>query len=255
MVKKGEWPNRGELVFCTVTKVNPFSATVRLDEYNKEGMIHISEVARRWVKDIRKVVKPNQKMVALVMNVDRVKSHITLSLKKVNKYDAEEKLKAFKREQKADRMLRVIAKKLGLELDDAYKKIGYPLQKEFEEMFRAFQLAATEGESVLIEKGIGKKEAKVIAEVSKDQLETKDTKMKKIIELKSYEPDGAKIIKNVLSEVQKKFDVEISYISAPEYSISLKTKDLKEGDKILSGAVKEIINKIGTKGECRLKGD
>lgn len=255
MVKKGEWPNRGELVLCTVTKVNPFSATVRLDEYNKEGMIHISEVARRWVKDIRKVVKPNQKIVAVVMNVDIYKSHVTLSIKRVNKYDAEEKLKAFKREQKAERMFRVIAKKLGLELDDAYKKIGFVLQKEFDEMFRAFQIAAAEGEAALIEKGIGKKEAKIITEVAKDQLETKETKMKKIIELKSFEPDGINIIKNILSDVQKKYDIEINYISAPEYSLSLKTKEFKEGEKKLLSAIKDITEKISKKGECRIKGE
>ena len=255
MVKKAEWPNRGELVLCTVTKINPFSATVKLDEYNKEGMIHVSEVARRWVKDIRKIVKPNQKMVAVVMNVDRVKSHVTLSLKRVNKYDAEEKLKAFKREQKAERMFRVIAKKLGLELDDAYNKIGFVLQKEFDEMFKAFQLAAVEGESVLIEKGIGKKEAKVITEVSKDQLETKEIKMRKIIILKSFESDGVKIIKKILADAAKKYDIEINYVSAPEYSLSFKTKDFKEGDKKLMNAVKEITEKIGSNGECELKGE
>lgn len=255
MAKKDGWPRRGELVIGTIGKVSPFSATVKLDEYGIEGMIHISEVSRRWVKDIKKVIKPGQKIVALVVRIDREKGHLNLSLKKVNKYDAEEKLKVFKREQKADKMLRVVAKKLGMKLDEAYDKIGFKLQKEFEEMFKAFQEAALEGEEVLIQKGFDKKQAKVIAEVAKDQLEAKEAKMKKTIELKSFEPDGVNIIKKILSDVQKKYDIDINYISAPEYTLALKTKSAKEGDRTLTDAVNEIKEKIGSKGECELKGD
>ena len=93
MPKKGEWPEKREIVLGTVTRVNPFSAFVSLDEYNnKEGMIHISEVAGKWVRDIRKFVKVGQKVVVMVMRVDKDKSHITLSLKRVKKYDTEKKM-------------------------------------------------------------------------------------------------------------------------------------------------------------------
>ncbi len=257
MVKKGEWPKRRELVIATVTKVNPFSAVARLDEYdNKEGMIHISEISRRWIKDIKKAIKVGQKIVAAVMNVDKEKKHITLSLKRVNKYDAEEQMKQFKREQKGDRMFRVVAKRLKMERDEAYEKIGFKLQKEFDEMFKAFQEAALEGSQILIEKGIPKDQAEVIAEVAKEQLEAKELKMKKILELKSYEPDGANIIKKILDDAQKKYDIDIAYITAPEYSLSLKTKEAKEGEKKLLKAADEIIENIKAKGgQGSLKGE
>jgi len=254
MAKKG-FPQRGELVIGTVIKVNPFSVVVKLEEYDQEGMMHISEVSRRWVKDIRKVIKMNQKVVALVVRVDRETGHINLSLKKVNKYDAEEKMKRFKRDQKADRMLRIIAKRLNMELGDAYKQIGSKLEKEFEEIFRAFQEAALEGKDILIEKGFDKKQAEIITEIAKDQLEAKESKMKKIIEIKSFEPDGVNIIKKVLDDVQKKHKIDINYISAPEYSLSLKTKNAKEGDEKLNNAIKDIEKGIGSKGECEVKGE
>lgn len=255
MVKKGDWPRRGELVIGTIAKVNPFSATVRLDEYELEGMIHISEVSRRWVRDIKKVVKPGQQIVALVVRTDMDKGHLNLSLKKVNKYDAEEKIKQFKRDQKADKMLRIIAKKLNIELDEAYEQIGYKLQKEFDEMFKAFQEVALEGSKVLIEKGIPEKQAEIITEVAKEQLEVKEAKMTKIIELKSFESDGVNIIKKILTDVQKKHGIDINYISAPEYSLALKTKSAKEGDKKLSDAINDIKEKLGSKGECEIKGE
>ena len=48
------WPDEGELVVCTVTKVKDFVAFVHLDEYeDREGLIPISEIATGWIKYIR----------------------------------------------------------------------------------------------------------------------------------------------------------------------------------------------------------
>ena len=102
MVKKAmQWPRRGEVVIGTVRKVNPFSAFVTLEEYGKkEGMIHISEVAGKWVKDIRKFFKEGKKVVVKVMRVDETKKHITLSLKRVNKYESDRKMKEYQEYQR-----------------------------------------------------------------------------------------------------------------------------------------------------------
>src|SRR3989304_5721689 len=132
--KPSDWPERNELVIGTVVRVNPYSAYISLEEYgNKEGMIHISEAARKWIKDIREVIKEGQKIVVLVLDVDKEKKNITLSFKRVNKRSAEEKLKGFKREQKAEKMLAQVAKEMGLSLEKTYEEIGFKLQEEFGE--------------------------------------------------------------------------------------------------------------------------
>ncbi|MEK6869062.1 MAG: S1 RNA-binding domain-containing protein, partial [Nanoarchaeota archaeon] len=45
LLKKEGFPEEDELVMCTVTKVQFHSVFVTLDEYDKGGMIHISEVS------------------------------------------------------------------------------------------------------------------------------------------------------------------------------------------------------------------
>src|SRR3989337_2948601 len=140
--KPNQWPEKYELVIGKVVRVNPFSAYISLEEYGKkEGMIHISEAARKWIKDIREVLKEGQNVVVQVLVVDQEKKHITLSLKRVNKREAEEKLKEFKREQKAEKMLAQVAKETGLSLEKAYEEIGFKLQEEFGELFKAFQMS------------------------------------------------------------------------------------------------------------------
>ena len=55
---KPEWPEPGFLVVGTINRVVPYGAYVTLNEYSdKEGLLHISELSSRWVKNIRNHVR------------------------------------------------------------------------------------------------------------------------------------------------------------------------------------------------------
>jgi len=256
--KASEFPKRNELVIGTVVRVNPYSAYVTLEEYgNKEGMIHISEVARKWIKDVREVIKQGQKIVALVLDVDEEKNHIALSIKRVSRTDSEEKMKEYKREQKAEKMLVAVAKEMGVDVNDAYKEVGFKIQEEFGELFKAFQMTLTpQGYDLLIRKGIPEKWAKALRSVAKKQMELKETNIKGFLELRSLKPDGINVIKKVLLEAEKEHGLEIKYISAPKYMIVLKSKKAKEGERMLKNIGEKIIEnfkKMG--GEASFKVD
>ena len=69
MVKKRDMPVAGELAVAHVEKIYPHSVTVKLDEYDQEAFIHISEIASGWVKDIKKYVKENQSVVIKIISI------------------------------------------------------------------------------------------------------------------------------------------------------------------------------------------
>ncbi len=246
MTKEEKWPERGELVIGTVVRINPFSVFISLEEYDKkEGMVHISEVAGKWVRDIRKFVKLGEKVVAKVMYVNKEKRHITLSLKRVRKYDAEEKMREYKKKLKAEKMLKVLAKKLNMSLEEVNEKIVSDIEEIFGNVFDVFQMALTpQGYDILIKKGIKEKWAKAIKNVAEELIEIKEKTIKKIIELKCYKPNGVNIIKKILIDAKKQYGIEIKYISAPRYSLIFKTKNPKEGEKRIKEAVEYIIKKI-----------
>lgn len=240
--KYSEYPSYGEKVIGTVKRLNPYSAFVELDEYpGKEGMIHISEAARKWVKDIREIVKEGQKVVALVVRVEPEKGHIALSLKRLGRRDYDEKMKEFKREQKAEKMLEMVGKELGFNLDKAYDEIGFPLMELFGEMFKGFQTAQSSPE-LLVKKGIPEKYVNAIKSVAEKVMELKEIEMRGMLELRSYAPDGVGQIKNILAEASKK--MEVKYISAPKYLVSIKSKDIKAAEKKLEAMANEIIKQV-----------
>jgi translation initiation factor 2 subunit 1 len=250
MVKEEKWPQRGEIVIGTVVRVNPYSAFIALEEYdNKEGMIHISEVAGKWVRDIRKFVKVGDKIVVKVMDVDSEKRHIALSLKRVRKYDSEEKMREYKKKLKAEKMLKSLAGKLNLSVEDVNKKIAAEIEDKFGNVFDAFQMSLTpQGYDMLIRKGISKDITEAIKNIAEEQLEIKEANIKKVIVLKSYKPDGINTIKKILGETKKEFGLEIKYISAPKYSLGMRTKNAKAGERKIKEASEYIIKRIEENG-------
>ncbi len=73
--------NVGEIVEGTVTRIADFGAFVRLEDW-VEGLVHISELSSRQVKNPNECVHLNQKVQVLILNIDPIKRRISLSYKK-----------------------------------------------------------------------------------------------------------------------------------------------------------------------------
>jgi len=75
----------GQLVEATVTKLAQFGAFARiLDDYELEGLIHISELSGDRVNHPREVVRPGQTVTLRIIRVDPEQRQIGLSLVQVS---------------------------------------------------------------------------------------------------------------------------------------------------------------------------
>ena len=119
---KPEWPEVGDLVIATIETVTDYGAYAKLDEYNKKGLLHVSEISSSWIRNIHDFVREGQKVVLKVLRVDLEKGHIDLSLRRVTKREKIEKIKSWKKERKADALLRGVAEKVGLSVEELYEK-------------------------------------------------------------------------------------------------------------------------------------
>ncbi len=64
-----------------VTNVTAFGAFVDIGVH-QDGLVHISELSDRYVKNAADVVKVHQKVMVTVLNVDTKRKRISLSMKK-----------------------------------------------------------------------------------------------------------------------------------------------------------------------------
>jgi len=77
----------GQLVEGTITKLTKFGAFASLkgtDDYELEGLVHISELSDRHIVHPREVVGENETLTLRVIKVDQKRRRIGLSLKKVD---------------------------------------------------------------------------------------------------------------------------------------------------------------------------
>ena len=150
MSEKPEWPEVGDLVLATVETVTDYGAYAKLDEYDKEGLLHISEISSSWVRNIRHFVREGQKVVLKVLRVNVEKAHIDLSLRRVTKREKIEKIMSWKKERKAETLLRSVSEKTGLPPDEIHEKAGALIEHEFGGVYEGLEKAAKEGTEVLL---------------------------------------------------------------------------------------------------------
>ena len=239
MVKKNGMPNKGEIILCTVNRITPYAAWCTLDEYDVEGMIHISEVVGKWIHDIKEFVKPNKQYVAKVLKIDEKGNVVSLSLKRVSKFDKKQKMDEFRKVQRADKILEQTGKELGKTLQQAHEEVGFLLKQNFGDLFTAFEEIKNSHE-VLDKLEISKQWSQALIKVVEKSFKDKETVLKVDIEIKSYAEDGVDSIKKILSTLEGS-DAEIKYISAPRYRLEMKTKDPKNAEKSLREKLDSIV--------------
>ena len=238
VIRKG-LPSTAELVLVTVHRITPYAAWCKLDEYNAEGMIHISEVVGKWIHDIREFVKINKQYVAKVVRIDEQKNLVNLSLKRVSRHDQKAKINEFRKEQRAEKILEQVGKELNKSLKQAYEEVGFLLEEKFGGLFTAFE-EIRKSKEVLQKIGISKNWIGALSNVVERSFKEKEVVLKVELELRSYAEDGIERIKKLLSN----FDadgIEIAYISAPRYRLELKTTDPKNAEKNLREKLEDMV--------------
>jgi len=245
--RRSGWPEPDDLVICTISKVFAQGAFAKLDEYeDREGMIHISEVASGWVKNIRNHVREGQKVVCKVLDVNKRKGHIDLSIRRVKSSQRRWKTQQWKRERKAEKLLERAAQRLGKNLDAAYEEVGYRLQEKFGDLYSAFEEVAVKGERVLTSAGIDEKWSGVITEIARANVEPPLVEVTGYVDLKCPTSNGVEVIRDALikardMEKNSGVKVEVQYIGSPRYSIRVVAPSYKIAEGILRKAAEVAI--------------
>ncbi|MEM7813340.1 MAG: S1 RNA-binding domain-containing protein [Candidatus Aenigmatarchaeota archaeon] len=238
MPRRRGLPSEGEVVVAKIVKINPNSAFAQLVEYGVEGMIHISEVASGWVRDIRHFIKQDQEIVALVIR----KEPLSLSIKRVNPRARDAKLKEYNLEKRAEKMLQLAAQKLGKTLEQGYEEAGFLLQERFGSMYAAFKEALSKPDK--LEKVLPKEWVSAIAEVAEKSIEQKEFEFSAKLFLRSYEPNGISAIRELLKRAERA-KLEVRYIAAPQYLVKYRTLDPKKGGKEFVEKLNKIVSEAG----------
>jgi translation initiation factor 2 subunit 1 len=252
-MKFSGWPEKGELVVAKVNEIKDYGVSVELEEYeSKAGLVHISEVASGWIKNIRDHVAEGERVVAKVLEVDESSQQIDLSIKDVNDHQRSEKIQEWKNEQKADNWMELA---FGSDIaDEQYTAIANELLAAFGSMYDGFEQAAIHGTEALDETDLSSSEVDAIVETARENVSVPYVTVTGYVDLRSHSGAGVDDLKGALEaasgngEVPEEVDLEVTYVGAPEYRIRVRAPDYKTAEAHLESSVDRAQETIKTVG-------
>lgn len=144
-----QYPETDEVVVVNVTDIGEMGAYVTLLEYDGiEGMILLSELSRKRIRSINKLVRINRNEVVMVLRVDKEKGYIDLSKRRVAPEDVAKCEDRFNKAKAVHSVLRHVAdhqhsQDERVTLQTLYEKVGWPLYRKYGHAYDAFKLALT----------------------------------------------------------------------------------------------------------------
>jgi len=260
MYQKKGFPEKEDFVVCTVRDILASSVIVELDEYEKkEGMVHVSEIARKWIRNIKTYMKPGTKLVCKVMEVRPSENLITLSVRRVGAAQHRNKLAQWNDEKKANDILEVFAKQSNLTSKGIYEKVGNKILESQGVIYPTFIRISKEGEKVLLDLKIEKEIAKSLTELIQKRIVLPKAEISGIITMCSAASNGLEVIKQAIQKMKditkaKKVDFEIKYLGAPNYKFSIVAPDFKLAEDVLK-EICTIITKLieSSEGSIEIK--
>ena len=249
---KLEWPESGDLVIATIESVMDYGAYANLDEYEKRGFLHISEISSARVRNVRDFVREKQKMVLKVVRVNLEKGHIDLSLRRVTKRERIEKVKVWKKERKGEVLLRAVAEKVGLPSEEVYEKAGKILD-ERDGLYEGFEEVLKEGTEALTKLGIPEDIAQSFCSSCRgtNPHQTGESQGRSGSSLheaqrRRMHQDAFLGTKKALKAKDAK--IEFYVIAAPKYSVEVSADNWKRAEDLLDEVSQNIVTKITEAG-------
>nr|XP_054772274.1 eukaryotic translation initiation factor 2 subunit 1-like [Lytechinus pictus] len=168
------YPAVEDVVMVKVRSIAEMGAYVHLLEYNKiEGMILLSELSRRRIRSINKLIRVDRDECVVVIRVDEEKGYIDLSKRRVSPEEIKKCEQKYAAAKAVNSILRHVGEILGYtsnsQLEELYSKTAWYFDQKYKSVgdgaYRAFKLCVKEPE-ILNECNLDEETHKVLQENS-----------------------------------------------------------------------------------------
>jgi len=239
-IKRIGFPEEGDYVMCTVNNIQHNSIFVGIHEYNRQGMITISEVAPGRIRNIRDYVIEGKVVVCKVLSVNQERGYIDLSLRRVTEGQRRTKTDEVKQEMKAEKIIEMTAHIVNIPVSELYDKIANAFLKQYFYVYQAFDDIING--TLTLKNYIDAKIAEALEKSIRDKIKPKEIVVAGDLTISTWEDKGIETIKSALNNAQKISPVsKISYLGGGRYRILVKGTEYKIVEKILKDASDSVL--------------
>jgi len=254
-----KYPEIDEVVMVNVRSIADMGAYVHLLEYNNiEGMILLSELSRRRIRSINKLIRVGRTEPVVVIRVDKDKGYIDLSKRRVSKEDIERCTEKYSKAKAVNSIVRHVAQILGYttdeQLEDLYQKTAWHFEKKTKlqgSAYDYFKQSVTEP-SLLAECGLDEKTQAILVENIHRKLTQNNVKIRADFECSCFTYEGIDAVKDALRAGMavgtEEIPIKINLIAPPVYVMTCSTPEKAEGLALLTEGCRVVEEKIKAAG-------
>jgi translation initiation factor 2 subunit 1 len=243
-----------------VKRVAEMGAYVQLLEYqNVEGMILLSELSKRRIRSVAKLIRVGRIEVCSVLRVDHDKGYIDLSKKRVSPEDAQKAEEWYAKSKAVHSIMRHVSSQTEVPVLELCQKISWPLYKKYPHALEGLKMAVQE-ESALAELNLSKEVFEALMTGVRRRLTPQACKLRGRVEVQCFEYEGVEAVKHALTQGLKvstpELEVKIKLVAPPQYVLLANCMEREDGLKVLDEAIrliKEDIEKAGGQFTLRTK--
>jgi translation initiation factor 2 subunit 1 len=247
------FPEVDEVVMVQVKSIAEMGAYVSLLEYNNiEGMILLSELSRRRIRSIGKLLKVGRQEPVMVLRVDKEKGYIDLSKRRVSPEDVEAAEAKYNKSKTVHSIMRHVAETESVNLEKLYERVGWPLYQKYGHAYEAFKLAVQEPSAVLDSlkyvDETGQETAALEPSVREALLKgirrkmtPQPLKIRADVELTCFDFDGVlriqEAMRSAMSVSTSEIQVKVMLVASPLYVVATSTLNKDDGLSLLEKAI------------------
>jgi len=249
-----KYPDVDELVVVNVKSIAEMGAYVSLLEYNNiEGMILLSELSRRRIRSISKLIRVGRQEVVVVLRVDKEKGYIDLSKRRVSPEEVVKCEEKYNKSKAVHSIMRHVSETMQRSAEELYVQFGWPLYKRFGHAYDAFKLAINDPDTVFMGLGVdGELKSCIIKNIQR-RLAPQPVKVRADLEVTCFHYDGIDAIKHALKAGEAlctaDSSISVKLVAPPLYVMVGTFLDKELGVSTLTKAIEvikeELLNKKG----------
>lgn len=232
-----KYPEIDDVVMVNVRSIAEMGAYVHLLEYkNIEGMILLSELSRRRIRSINKLIRVGRSECVVVIRVDKEKGYIDLSKRRVSSEEVKKCEEKFTRGKTVASILRHVGEILKYDsdeqLEDLFEKTAWHFDVKYKltgGAYEAFKHAVAEP-TILDEcEGLDERTKEVLITNINRRMMPQAVKVRSDIEVSCYAYEGIDAVKEALMQGLKlsteELPIKVNLIAPPLYVVTMTTLD------------------------------
>lgn len=263
------FPELEDVVVVQVKRIVPMGAYVSLLEYDgQEGMMLLSELSKRRIRSVSKLLKVGRTEICMVLRVDEDKGYVDLSKRRVAPEDATAKEESFAKAKAVHGIMRHVASMNEIEVEELCNKVSWPLYAKYKDAFEAFRRHINDEINLWDEIDFSQPGTdlshladKIKSDIDlnlKRKLIQQALRLRAKVEVSCSEYEGIDAIKEALlkgTEASKEdCEIKIKLVAHPLFSLSTVCRDKSLGMATMEQALQMIKESIESKGGvCTVK--